>query len=308
MARKKTQTDILVEDFLNQAKYYQTNVEHCRVLKARVYQIAEANVLIRAASEGNKRYFFGINYITIEEIANLDNPNIAFICGSIEQTIIIPAQLFFDNLSEISHDRNGEYKINIDKNLDIVLKGRSNRLNCESFINSWDLLLEPYETKKPKNTTEESLHSILQGRLLEVGNIRGFKTFCPDKSKLFNRKKLSEISTLKTCPNLEFSDYSLLRYIDVLWFTEKNSYLIPEYAFEVELSTGTWSGVGRMATLMDYRHVNMFIISNDLRKYNQVMHSFTDYKERYKHVLTDALGDLYSAELQLKELRYNIGL
>lgn len=39
-------------------------------------------------------FFLGINYIIIEEIANLGNPFIAFICESIERTIIIPAQLF----------------------------------------------------------------------------------------------------------------------------------------------------------------------------------------------------------------------
>jgi len=305
---KKKNTDILVENFLEQARNYQANVEQLRVLKARVYQIAEANVLIRAASEGNKRYFFGINYITIEEIANLDNPFIAFICGSIESTIIIPAQLLFNHLSELSHDRNGEYKINIDNNLDIVLKGRGNRLDCRPFINSWKLLLSPYPANFVRNSAEDSLHSIMQGRLLEIGNIRGFKSYCPDKSKFFNNRRLSEISSVPQCPKLEFSNYNALRNIDVIWFTEKNKNLIPEYAFEVELSTGTWSGVGRMATLIDYRHVNMYVISNDIRKYNQVMHSFADYSKRYKHISSEALGDLYSAELNLKELRYKIGL
>lgn len=100
--KKNSRTDILAEEFLEQATSLHANIEPIKVLKARVYQIAEANVLIRAASEGNRRYFFGINYITIEEIANLDNPFIAFICGSIERVVMIPAQLFFHHLPEIS--------------------------------------------------------------------------------------------------------------------------------------------------------------------------------------------------------------
>lgn len=87
--RRITKTDILAEEFLKKARLLQTSVDPVRVLKARVYQIADANVLVRSASEGNKMYFFGINYITIEEIANLDNPFIAFICGSIDKTLII---------------------------------------------------------------------------------------------------------------------------------------------------------------------------------------------------------------------------
>lgn len=306
--KKKPKTDILVEEFLEQAKSLQTDVEPVRVLKSRVYQVSEANVLVRAASEGNRRYFFGINYITIEEIANLDNPFIAFICGSIEKTVIIPAQLFFSRLSDISHDRNGEYKINVDKDLNIVLKGRGNRIECSQFINAWNLLLKPFELTEQKNTAEESLHSILQGRLIEIGNNRGYRTFCPNKSKKFNNKSLSEISTLQECPKLQFTDYDVLRQIDVLWFREKGRYLIPENAFEVELTTGTWSGVGRLATLIDYASVNLFIISSDLKKFKQVMHSFTEFKNRYTYVPIVQLGDLYSAELHLKELRYQIGI
>lgn len=308
--RIKTKTDILSEEFLEKAKLLKTSVEPLKVLKARVYQIAEANVLIRAASKPNinGRYFFGINYITIEEIANLDNPFITFICGSIDRTLIIPAQLFFNNLSNISHDRNGEYKILIDKELNLVLKGRGNRIDCSEFINGWDILLKPFETSAPKNTAEQSLHSVLQGRLIEVGNTRGFQTYCPDSSKKFNSKNLSEIISLKQCPKLQFCDYNVLRKIDVLWFREKGRNLIPEYAFEVELTTGTWAGVGRLAALIDYSNAKLYVISNDLRRYEQVMHSFSDIEQRYNHILTEYIGDLYATELQLKELRYRIGL
>ena len=301
-------SEILVAEFLAKAKELQTNVELVRVLKARTYKIAEANVLIRAASEGNRRYFFGLNYLTVEEMANLDNPFIAFICGDVKKTIIIPAQLLFKHLAKISHDRNGEYKINIDRNLNIILKGRNNKLDCSQFTNSWNLLLKPFIFSEPKNTVEESLHSVLQGRLLEIGNSRRLKTFCPDKAKKFNGKNLSDISTLEKCPELQFANYEVLRKIDVLWFREKGRNLIPENAFEVELSTGAWSGVGRLATLIDYNNVGLYVISNDRKKYYQVMDSFADYANRFKHINTDLIGDLYSAELQLNELRYKIGL
>lgn len=300
---------MMLEEFLNQAKRIQPNIEPLRVLRARVFQIGNANVLVRSAIQlKNKRYFFGINYLTLEEMANLDNPFIVFICGSIENCVFLPAQLFFNYLSEISHDRNGEYKINIDKDLNIVLKGQKNRLSCVEFLNAWNLLSDQSSIGKSKITAEDSIHAVLQGRLLEIGNIRGYKTFCPDKSKAFNSRKLSEIASIQTCPKLEFSNYEVLRNIDVIWFTEKGSNHIPEYAFEIELSTGTWSGVGRLATLMDYRHVRMFVISNDQKRYQQVMHSFADYSARYNHVNTDSLGELYSAELNLKKLRVDVGI
>lgn len=307
--KKLSNSERLFLGFLDKAKDLTTNVELIKVLKSRTYKIGESNVLVRASSDGNRRYFFGINYITVEEIANLDNPFISFICGSVERVVIIPAKTLFKHLPNISHDRNGEYKINIDKDLNIVLSGRGNRIDCSQYINNWGLLVEPPRIKEEtKNTVEESLHSVIQGRLLEIGNIRGFHTYCPDKSKIFNDKKLEEISTLKTCPELQFSDYNLLRQIDVMWFANRGSNLIPEYAFEVELSTGVWSGFGRMATLLDYKNVGFYVISNDERKYKQVINSFVEYQDRYRFLANNLVGELYSAELNLKELRKNIGL
>jgi len=305
-------SELLAMQFLDEAKRFNTNVELIKVLKSRTYCIGDANVLIRAASEGNRRYFLGLNYLTVEDISNLDNPFIAFICGSLDKIIIIPAKVLFKYLPQISHDRNGEYKINIDRDLNIVLAGRNNRIDCSPFINNWDLLLSPPlikdESTEEKNTVEKSLHSILQGRLIEIGNIRGYETYCPNKSWKFNDIKLEDLTTLKTCPQLQFSDYNLLREIDVLWFRPKGSHYIPQYAFEVEISTGVWSGVGRMATLIDYSDVGLYVVSNDPKKYNQVFNSLYENASRYKFVANESLGDLYAAEKNLKELRYEIGL
>ena len=308
MSKEISQSEKLVLDFLAKAKDFQSDFELIKVLKSRTYRIANANVLIRAASEGNRRYFFGLNYLCAEEMANIDNPFIAFICGHVDRTIIIPAKVFFTYLPQISHDRNGEYKINIDRDLNIILSGKKNRLDCSQYINNWQLLLTPppQESNQSKSV-EESLHSIIQGRLLEIGNIRGYETFCPDKSKTFNERPLKEISTLERCPELQFSQYELLRQIDVLWFKAKGNYYVPQYAFEVELSTGVWSGVGRMSTLIDYETVPLYIISNDKRLYDKVI-STNEYSARYHFVDNAALGDLYAAEKSLIELRLDIGL
>lgn len=307
--KKLSNSEKLFLAFLEKSKDITSDVELIKVLKSRTYKIGESNVLVRASSEGNKRYFFGINYITVEEIANLDNPFVAFICGSVEQVVIIPAKVLFNYLPNISHDRNGEYKINIEKDFNIVLSGKGNRIDCQQYINNWEILLiHPRVKEETKNTVEESLHSVIQGRLLEIGNIRGFHTYCPDKSKRFNERKLEEIATLKTCPDLQFSDYNLLRQIDVIWFVNRGSNLVPEYAFEVELSTGVWSGFGRMATLLDYKNVGFYVISNDKRKYKQVISSFVEYKNRYTFLENNLVRQLYSAELNLRELRKEIGL
>ncbi|MBM4424337.1 MAG: hypothetical protein FJ030_13280 [Chloroflexi bacterium] len=307
--RQKSLTENLAEDFLQRLRDFSPEVEPIRVLRARAYKVLHANLLVRAATLGKSgRYFFGLNYIHAEEVANLDNPFFVFICGSLDQSVIIPAQVLIDCLPSISHDRNGEYKININPDLMLILNGRNNRLDCSEYANAWQLLSSPPKELREKTTAEESYHSVLQGRLLEIGNIRGFRTFSPNKSKRFNGKPLADLATLDTCPPLQFSNHDLLRQIDVLWFREKGQNFIPECAFEVELSTGTWSGVGRLATLLDYANARLYVISDDAQKYDKVIGTFSDYLSRYKHVPTYLIGDLYAAERGLRELRAEIGL
>lgn len=309
MNKELTRADILAKEFMEKAREISVDIEPIKVLKARAYKIRDANFLIRAGTLGkNKRYFFGLNYIHAEEIANLDNPFFVFVCDSIDQVVILPATELVERLPSISHDRNGEYKIIFDANLNLILNGRNNKVDFSQYVNAWHLISNPPKIQWAKSTAEESIHSVLQGRLVEIGNIRGYQTFCPNKSKRFNSKLLSDIATLKACPELQFSEYSLLRQIDVLWFREKGPNYIPECAFEVEISTGTWSGVGRLATLIDYANTRLFVISEEERKFHQVMGSFSEYLPRYRHIQPHLIGELYAAELGLQELRREVGL
>lgn len=133
----KSVAESFANEFLKVAKQFQANVEPVKVLKSRTYKIAEANVLVRAATEGKKELF-----------------SLAWI--------------------------------------------------CTEFINAWELLLKTYKYSATQNTVEESLHSVIQGRLIEIGNIRGFHTFCPDKSKKFNDVELGKFQLCRNAPNCNF--------------------------------------------------------------------------------------------------------
>jgi hypothetical protein len=297
----------LIEKFLNKAETSGIRIDPVRVLRTNTYSVGNANVLVRTASDLGKRYFFGLNYINAEEVYNLDNSYVAFICGDIERIVLIPTDVLISHLPEISHDRNGEYKINFTRDLHLVLKGRNNRLDCSPYINNWDFLTTAASKAMTDNHAEESIHNVIQGRLVDIGNIRGYSTYCPDRSRTFNRKKLGEIMTLDKCPKLQFSDYELLRKIDVLWFRRANAGFYPVYAFEVEISTGVWSGFGRLATLRDYE-TRPYIVTNDDKKFRQVITQFPEIKERFIHVIPDQVGLLYSAEKNLIAMRQEFNL
>ncbi len=94
---------MLVAGFLEKTKEFQASVELLKVLRSRTYKIGEANVLVRSSSGITIGYFVGINYITLEKIANFENPFITFICGSVEKILIIPAKLFFKYIPHVTH-------------------------------------------------------------------------------------------------------------------------------------------------------------------------------------------------------------
>jgi len=297
----------LIEKFLHKAETQGISVNPIRVLRTNTYSIGNSNILVRTASDLGKRYFFGLNYINAEEVYNLDNSFVAFICGDTEKTVLVSTDVLISHLPEISHDRNGEYKINFTRDLQLVLKGRNHRLDCSPYINNWSLLTSIAHRDATSVQPEESIHNVIQGRLIDIGNIRGYSTYCPDKSKTFNRKRLGEMITINECPKLQFSDYELLRKIDVLWFRKANAGFYPVYAFEVEISTGVWSGFGRLATLRDY-DTRPYIVTNEDKKFQQVIAQFPEIKGRFIHLIPDQVGLLYSAEKNLIAMRHEFKL
>jgi hypothetical protein len=306
MNQSKTAKQLL-EDFLAEARAQAGDVEPIRVLRCNAFRVKDANVLVRVAADTGK-FFFGLNYINAEEVANLDNAYIAFVCGAVENTVIVPMQLFVQQLPQISHDRNGEYKIIIKKNLDLALKGRNNTIPLKEYQNEWrNLSAESATPKSQRSTAEESFHAVLQGRLLEVGNLRGLMTYCPNKAKKFNSKPLGELAKLEKCPELQFANHDSLRNIDVLWFRQSGMQFYPERAFEVELSTGIWSGVGRLTSLREY-NTRLYIVSHEQKKFQQVMESQPEMAERFRNVEPEEVGEIYAAETRLEELRNKIGI
>jgi hypothetical protein len=296
----------LLNDFLHRARAVGGNVEPVKVLRSNTYRIGNAHVLARVAADTGK-YFFGLNYVNAEEVANLDNSFIAFVCGDVGSSVIVPMSELMELLPQISHDRNGEFKINITKDFNLALKGRGNRKPLAEFLNNWNSITSPTASANEVTPAEQSFHTVLQGRLIEIGNDRGLQTYSPNRAKKFNSKPLSDLTTLDKCPDLQFANYDSLRNIDVIWFRETGKQFYPHSAFEVELSTGIWSGVGRLAALREYS-TRLFVVSNEYNKFEQVMQSQPELHSRVLNVGTDQIGVLYSAETRLRDLRREIGI
>lgn len=113
-------------------------------------------------------------------------------------------------------------------------------------------------------------HSYYQGAIVEIGNIKGFKTYVPpqDKNKKFLNRTLGDIVSLNTILKFTYEDViQKVQSIDVFWFNERR---FPVYVFEIEHSTDFKNALLKFLELQDF-NIQMYIAS---------------YKERQREFLS----------------------
>ena len=119
--------------------------------------------------------------------------------------------------------------------------------------------------KEPKEKQEEYSHSYYQGLLVELGNLKKFKTFVPnqDKNKLYLGKKLSEIATISDIFKFSYDRIvQKAKTIDVMWFNERE---MPVDLFEIEHSTDIQNSLLKFVELQDF-YLSFCIVANEVRK------------------------------------------
>jgi len=159
-------------------------------------------------------------------------------------------------------------------------------------------IAEEVEQKLPKPPVVEkeiSGHVEAEAILLEIGNLLGFETYTADPSKVFEGRRLDEISTLKEIPDILRGTKNIAR-VDVIWCNEDSP---PSCLFEVE-DKGTMRDA--LLRLYQARHLNarFFIvapeenrrrfeewISNAPFKSSRKLYNFRTFKDIAKlHSLT----------------------
>lgn len=133
---------------------------------------------------------------------------------------------------------------------DRFYKLRPGLYGLKKFI---DKLPDEYNPNIKKTFDEDNIitHSYIQGMLIELGNMLGYQTFCPDKSGKFLTKRLDEITTQKEVPLFTFENIinKSVRYIDVIWFNERK---FPKRVIEVENTTDFRDGLIKFVELQDF--------------------------------------------------------
>jgi len=118
---------------------------------------------------------------------------------------------------------------------------------------------------QPKEKQEKYSHTYFQGLLVEIGNMKEYKTFIPnqDKNKLYLGKKLSEIITVSDIYRFSYDEIvRTARTIDVTWFNERK---MPASLFEIEHTTEIHNSLRKFVEFQDFS-TNFYIVADDVRK------------------------------------------
>jgi hypothetical protein len=108
-------------------------------------------------------------------------------------------------------------------------------------------------------------HSYYQGLLVELGNLKGFRTFVPnqDKNKIFLSNSLKDYTSLDSIYKFTYDKIiEKAKSIDVIWF---NSEEFPERLFEIEHTTDFYNSFLKMLNLK-YFYVDFTIVADEKRR------------------------------------------
>ena len=162
---------------------------------------------------------------------------------------------------------------------------------------------------EPKTPAEKSgqKHSEIQGMIIEIGNMSGFDTYTPDRTKIFASKELGNIATLKDFPAFTYdSIVRSVKFVDVAWFNERG---FPEKLFEVEDSTDFRGSLVKFAELQDFNTSFALVASTERKvKYDREVSktAFSNIISRCHFVNYSDIEDYYNASLNYHKVAKSV--
>lgn len=270
------------------------------IARDNVYRIdGQAHLLVRTSRyhDARRTYFFGLTRHILENFAQLPHPVIAFVFADTLQTLLIPARWMWDQREKLNADAR-QFKLLVDKSCRVsVLKKAGEPLDLGVFLERYEILTPSAAITSAKHDSRAELnkHSELQGMLLQIGNVRGAQTYCANKSPRFKGKPLGEIATVKELPEFPGINYDMVRQIDVIWLDKS----FPVHAFEVELTTGIWSGLVRLGEFRRLNTVFHVVTESDEKAFKRRVAGdiFAEMIDRCHHANAVEIRELYEGIL-----------
>jgi len=162
----------------------------------------------------------------------------------------------------------------------------------------------PKGTAKPeKQAKADYSHSMLQGMLVELGNMLGYDTFSANTKPQYRDTTIGKLATLDALP--EFTSKRIIntaKQIDVIWLEDE----FPICCFEIEHSTDVTKGLLRMHQLIRFQTQFFIIAAEETRRKFETETSkspFYQSQERYYFRSYEQVEALYNQTKQFVSKR-----
>ena len=160
--------------------------------------------------------------------------------------------------------------------------------------------LNPRVEKSEKEKMDIS-HALMEGYLIEIGNMKGYSTFSPDKSGLFLDKKIADIISVQHCPEFTYERVlQHVKYIDVIWFNVRG---FPSNVIEVEHSTNFRNSFLKFLELQDFTTKMTIVAPTERREQfgrEITRPTFETINKRVNFISYDDVEKMYSTSVALK--------
>jgi hypothetical protein len=191
MISQKPRDTVAKDLFVQRLREKGHEVEADRVVaQDNVYRVDRTTYLMVRTSrfhQGRGIYFFGLTCHIFENFAGLPSAVIAFVFSDTGEALLVPAQWLWQRRKKLSSDVK-QFKLEVDKSLRLkVFRKARQPIDLSFYHERFETLESPIPIERPCLESKSVLHahSEIQGMLLEVGNTRGFGTYCPNKSPRF---------------------------------------------------------------------------------------------------------------------------
>jgi hypothetical protein len=112
------------------------------------------------------------------------------------------------------------------------------------------------------NIPQNRIHGYVEGMLIEIGNLKNYQTYTPDKHFIFNGEPLNDLITCEKIPEFTYQDIlNIVRQIDVIWFKDRFPYL----TFDIELSTQISMALVRANELRNFK-VTFYVVADEKKE------------------------------------------
>ena len=160
------------------------------------------------------------------------------------------------------------------------------------------------KVEKSEEDRQKITHSLIQGMLIEIGNIQGYKTYTPDKNNLFLKQKLCELTSLQEIPKFSYDHIiQSARYIDVIWFSSR---LFPSNIIEIEHSTNFKNSLVKFVELQNFQtKMTITAPQNRFERYRNEINkaAFTNISKRVIFISYEKLEIFYNNQLEFRKIQ-----